>query len=236
MQTKTLIALAAIAFAASARAEQGVIPHHPALNDSYYFILGGFFPKTTTQAQLTSNTTGAGAVVDLEQSIGMEDTKWVPSFSGRWRINNRWRVEAEYFELNRSSERAIDREIRWGDQVFPVNARVAATFNFSDLRVSAGYSFFRTPDKELGIGLGLHLASYDASLASSTGGGGQGEDVIAPLPVLTVYGQFALTERWAVGARLDRFSLKYDKYDGSLTGLQLDVVYQPWRNVGFGAG
>lgn len=236
MKTQSLIALAVIAFAAAARAEQVAVPVHPALNAPFYFTLGAFFPSTTTQAQLTSNTTGAGAAIDLEQTMDLERSKLVPSFTGRWRINHRWRVEADYFELNRDSTRTIDREIEWGDQVFPVNTQVSAKFNFSDLRVSAGYSFFRTADKELGIGLGLHLASYEASLASSTGGGGQGEDVLAPLPVLSLYGQFALTDRWAVGTRLDRFSLKYDKYDGSLTALNLDVLYQPFRHVGFGAG
>jgi hypothetical protein len=66
--------------------------------------------------------------------------------------------------------------------------------------------------------------------------GSQDEDVLAPLPVLSFYGQFALTTRWAVGMRLDRFSLSYDKYDGSLTSLGLDLLYQPFRHVGFGLG
>ena len=165
----------------------------------------------------------------------MERSKTVPSFFGRWRIGERWRIDAEYFALNRSSERTIDREIQWGDQTFPVNAQVAAKFNFSDLRVSAGYSFFRTADKEFGVGLGLHIASYDMRLSSATAGG-EGEDVLAPLPVLSLYAQVALTERWAIGGRLDRFSLSYDKYDGSLTSLGLDLVYQPFRHFGIGAG
>jgi len=236
MKTQSLIALAVIAFAAAARAEQVAVPVHPALNAPFYFTLGVFFPSTTTQAQLTGNATGAGTVIDLEESFNIDNQKTVPSFSGRWRINHRWRVEADYFEMNRDNIRTIDRQIEWGDQVFPINTQVSTKFNFSDLRVSAGYSFFRTTDKELGVGLGLHLASYDVSLASSAGGAGQGEDVLAPLPVLSIYGQFALTDRWAVGTRLDRFSLKYDRYDGSLTALNLDVLYQPFRHVGFGAG
>ena len=81
----------------------------------------------------------------------------------------------------------------------------------------------------------MHLASYDVQLSTRTQGS-DGEDVLAPLPVLSVYGQFALTERWAVGSRLDRFSLSYDKYDGSLTSLALDLTYQPLPHFGFGAG
>lgn len=230
---KNLFILIVIALVSAAANAQSEIPVHPALTDKFYIGAGVFFPKTTTQAQLTSKATGIGASVDFEDTLDMERSKVVPSFFGRWRINNRWRVEAEYFEMNRSSERVIDRQIEWGDQVFPVNTQIESKFNFSDFRVSAGYSFFRTTDKELGVGLGLHMASYDVRLNTPTGGG-DGEDVLAPLPVLSVYGQFALTDRWAVGARLDRFSLKYDKFDGGLTALGLDLLYQPFRHVGFG--
>ena len=233
MRPILLVALALLIFAQRAAAQE--VPSHPALTDRYYFGAGLFFPKTSTQAQLQNNVTGVGASIDFEQSLDMERSKTVPTLFGRWRIGERWRIDAEYFALNRTSGRTLDREIQWGDQTFPVNAQVDAKFDFSDFRVSAGYSFFRTTDKEVGVGLGLHVASYDVSLNSSTSGR-DGQDVLAPLPVLSLYAQFALTERWAVGGRLDRFSLSYDKYDGSLTSLGLDIVYQPFRHFGVGAG
>jgi hypothetical protein len=232
MRRILLSLLLAIAAAPAAAQET---PRHPALTDRLYVGVGAFFPQTTTQAQLQNNRTGLGTTIDLEQSLDMERSKTVPSFFGRWRIGERWRIDAEFFQLNRTSERTLEREIHWGEQTFPVNADVSAKFNFYDLRVSAGYSFFRTTDKELGVGLGLHMASYDVSLTSNSTGT-DGEDVLAPLPVLSVYGQFALTERWAVGSRIDRFSLSYDKYDGSLTSLGLDLVYQPLRHFGIGLG
>jgi hypothetical protein len=234
MKTRLPVLLLLLAAAGATRA-QGDAPVHPALTDRFYFGAGAFFPTTNTQAQLRSNLTGVGTTVDFEEALDMERSKTVPGLVGRWRFGERWRVDAEFFQLNRSAERTLDREIVWGDQTFPVNARVASEFDFYDLRLSVGYSFFKRTDKELGIGLGLHLASYDVSL-STANLGSDGEDVLAPLPVLSLYGQFALTERWAVGSRLDRFSLNYDRYSGSLTSLALDVLYQPFRHVGFGAG
>ena len=85
------------------------------------------------------------------------------------------------------------------------------------------------------MGLGFHVAEYKVGL-SSAAIGAESEDVTAPLPVFTIYGQFALTDRWAVGARLDRLSLEYDKYDGSIGSLGLDLMYQPFRNFGLGIG
>lgn len=236
MNPRNLTLLAAIAFAAAAIAPAAAqVPLHPALQDRFSIGAGFFFPSTTTQASLTSNATGIGTTVNFEDSLDMARSKTVPTFYGRWRINQRWRIDAEYFQLNRSSERVIDRQINWGDRVFAANTTVASKFDFSDLRVSAGYSFFRTPDKELGVGLGLHMAWYDVSL-NSPATSGEGQDVLAPLPVLSIYGNFALTDRWAVGARLDRFSLEYDKFSGGLTQFALDLQYQPFRHVGFALG
>ena len=206
---------------------------HPALNDRFYLAIGAFRPETTTTAQLDSTRTGIGANIDLENALGISRDDTIPGFMARWRITNRWRVEAQYYAIEREAIRSIDREIRFGDRVFPISASVSTRFDFADLRVSVGYALFRTVDKELGVGLGLHTAKYDLSLSAPLVGS-QATDVTAPLPVLSVYGQFALTERWAVAARFDRFSLSYDKYDGSLDAISIDLMYQPFRHVGFG--
>src|SRR5262245_22782179 len=148
---------------------QEPIPDHPALRDKFYFSLGAYFPRTTTSAELESRT-GLGTNIDFENTLGMNESKTVPVAMARWRTNNRWRVEGEYFQLNRSCERTIDRSINWGDHTFPLNASVSSKFDFSDLRLSAGYSFFRTKDKEVGVGLGVHVAGYDANISGSFAG------------------------------------------------------------------
>ena len=219
---------------AAASAAQGDIPEHPALNDRFYLGAGVFFPKTATEAQLTSRT-GAGASIDFEEALGIRSSDTVPAGFARWRLGERWRVEAEYFQLNRSGEKTTNRDIQWGENVYPIGTSVRSKFDFSDLRISAGYSFFKRRDKEIGVALGLHVAAYDVALSANAIGDEQ-QDVTAPLPVLSFYGQFALTERWAVGARLDRFSLSYENFDGSLTAIGIDVSYQPFRHVGFGVG
>jgi len=222
-----------VAAIAPAQAAEGVTPNHPALNDRFYFALGAFWPQSTTSAQLDSTRLGVGANIDFENALGLSSDKTVPSFIGRWRFGERWRLEAEYFELNRGGSRSLERDIQFGDLVFPIRAQVTSKFDFSDLRLSVDYSFFRTLDKEVGVGVGLHAVAYDVSLASGVVGTQQ-EDVIAPLPVFNLYGQFALTDRWALGARMSRLSLSWDRYDGSLTSLEIDVLYQPFRHVGFG--
>jgi hypothetical protein len=209
---------------------------NPALNDKIFIGLGTLYAaKTSSTAQLNSQTLGVGTVVDFQNTLGMSSTAWGPDAEFRWRMSEHWRLEVSYFWLGQNGNKSIDRDIQWGDVVYPVNAQVTSTLNFSDLRTSVGYSFYKTSDKELGVGLGLHVLGYQASLGTPSQGT-EGGNVLAPLPVLSIYGGFALDEQWSVGARLDLFSLTYQQYHGGITVLGLNLLYQPFRHVGFGVG
>ena len=89
-----------------------------------------------------------------------------------------------------------------GDNTFNVGTEVTSSLTISDFRTALGYSFFRRSDKELGIALGVHTLGYKASIEGASGGA-RSESVTAPLPVLSLYGQFALTDTWALSVRSD---------------------------------
>jgi hypothetical protein len=229
------VSLSVVAARAEAASTEGVIPNHPALNDRFAFELGAFYFQTTTQASLTGPNGGGGVVINFEDALGLQDRSWGGIGGFLWRMTERWRLEVEYFSLDRSASRTLATEVRWGDRVYPVGATVNSSYDFSDTRVSVGYSFFKRRDKELGVGVGLHMASIKASI-ESTGTSAEAADVLAPLPVLSIYGAFALTDQWAVRMRADWLSLTYDIYSGDVRNIAMDVLYQPFRHVGFGLG
>ena len=179
---------------------------NPALNDEIFIGLGAFYAaKVNTTAQLNSQSLGVGTVVDFQNTLGMPDTAWGPDAEFRWRMSERWRLEVNYFWIGQTGSKTLDQDIQWGDVVYPANTPVNSKFGFSDLRTSVGYSFYKTSDKELGIGLGLHVLAWQASIGTPTQGT-EGGNVLAPLPVISIYGGFALNEQWSVNARLDEFS------------------------------
>ena len=59
---------------------------------------------------------------------------------------------------------------------------------------------------------------------------------MAPLPVASLFGGFALSDAWSVAARFDAFKFTWDPYRGHLYDSGLDLVWNPWRNIGFGVG
>jgi hypothetical protein len=236
--SRIALAVAAFTLCIPLADAQDAVPSHPALTDKFYFAVGAFTPKTSTSASLESSNLGAGASIDFERALGMETQKMVPDAAFRWRFGDRWRLEAEYFELRRTGDKVIGQDITWNGITFLTGTQIQSKFNFSDIRTSVGYSFFKTKDKEVGVSFGFHVASYDVGLQAVTGAaaaaGDQAKKILAPLPVLSAYGQFALTDEWAVGARLDRFAMTYDNYNGNVTSIGADVNYQPFRHVGFG--
>jgi hypothetical protein len=229
-----LACMAAPAAHAQAAAADAV-PTHRALTDRFVIEAGGFYSRSTTQASLGPSTGGVGVIVDFENTLGLDERNLTPIAGFLWRINDRWRLEAEYFKLKREATRNLASDVIWGDQTFTAGTTVDSMYSFSDIRVGVGYSFFKRRDKELGVGLGLHVAGIKTSLQAA-GVGAESTDVTAPLPVLNLYGTFALTSEWALRMRMDWLSLTYDAYSGDVRNIAIDVLYQPFRNVGFGLG
>jgi len=211
------------------------VPKHRLLSDTFRFSLGGFYAESTTQARLGTSTGGAGVDINFEDVLGLEQRKWIGEAAMYWRIAERWRVDLDYFNLDRSASRVLSTNISWGDQTFTAGTTVSSSVQISDLRAALGYSFFRRPDKELGAGIGVHTLKFKASI-DAAGIGGRTESATAPLPTFAIYGAFALTDTWALTVRTDWLSLDYDKYSGSIRSSAIDIVYQPFKNAAIGVG
>ena len=229
------LAMLALSALPTAHAQTDAIPNHPALSDKFSFELGGFYSRASTQASLGPSTGGVGVTVDFENTLGLEDRNLSAIGGFLWRISDRWRLEVDYFSLNRDATRTLATDVTWGNQTFAGGSTVSTKYDFSDIRVSGGYSFFKRRDKELGVGVGLHVAGIKTSIGAS-GIAAEATDVTAPLPVLNLYGTFALTNEWALRMRMDWLSLNYDAYSGDVRNIAVDMLYRPFRHVGFGLG
>jgi hypothetical protein len=181
------------------------------------------------------SSAGVGGIIDFENVLGLKEESWVPILNARWRTSENWRIELEYFNLNRSGTKTLGQDITWNGQTIPAGSTVDSKFDFSDVRVSFGYSVYKTKDKELGFALGAHVADIKAEIGLSGQSGAAGK-LIAPLPVFSMFSGFAMSDNWAVAARFDAFSLTFDPFHGHLYDLGLDLLWNPWRHIGFGAG
>jgi len=233
----TLLVVGLLSLARSAAAEQSEerIPDHPLMTDAWLMSGGVLWAESNVTANLNSGALGVGALIDFEDDMGLDESSLIGLFDARWHFTKRWQLEVEYFKLDRDNEKQVQRTVDWGDVSIPVDALAKGTFNIEDFRVSVGYSFFRTKDKEVGIGLGAHVAKLEAGL-STRNFGSEFADQTAPLPFVTIYARMALTDRWLLSMRVDRLSLDTGDIDGKVFSSGLDVIYQPWRHFNIGLG
>jgi hypothetical protein len=210
------------------------IPRHTLLNDKLRITLGGFYADTNTSVRADANT-AAGVDINFEDLLGLDNRKLVGEANLYWRFGERWRLGVDYFSINRSGSRTLTQDVTWNGQTFYATTNVNSQSKISDLRTTVGYSVFKRSDKELGFGAGLHWTGLMFSMEASSVGT-ESRNVTAPLPVLFMYSNVALTDTWAMSTRLDWLSLNYDKYSGSVRAVGFDFIYQPYKHVAFGVG
>lgn len=222
-------------YAAESTDSATAIPNNPMLQDTFVFMLGGFYSRNTTSASIGTSSGSAGVIVNFEDALDLSQRTLTPMGGFRWRATDNWRLSVTYIDVGRNASNILGSDITWGDYTFPAGTPVSSTYDFSDMRVSADYALFKRRDKEVGVGIGLHVAKIDTSINAGAAGA-KSSNVTAPLPVLNLYGMFALTDEWSVSFSADWLSLNYDKYSGDIRNMSLDIVYQPFRHIGFGLG
>jgi hypothetical protein len=211
--------------------------------DNFWFQLEYFYPTISSTARLDfPGTNVPGTKVELEDDLGLSDRKGTPYVLAGMRIGENWRIELEYYRLKRSATLTIDREIDWGDTTFPVGGSVSSKFDTDIYRLTGGWSFYRTPTAEAGLGFGLHMTDFKTQLSGQGSGPGgvsfqtEGSDQLVPLPTIGLYGSWLVADSWLVRGRIDYLSLSYEQYDGELVNAMATVSWRFAKNWGVGLG
>jgi hypothetical protein len=214
------------------------------LNDSFYLSLGSFILNSDTEIRFDGDT-GRGTPIDWEQTFGGGDSTRF-RIDGHWRFGDtdRHKVRFMWFNSTRTGSRTIDEDIEFGDQVYPVNAKVNSEFSFDIYELAYEYAFLKRDTYELDGTIGVHLASLGMGLkAKAADSGGalivdvKREGTIdAPLPVIGLRGIWQLPHHFSIDAGAQFFSLSIDQYDGSLQDYRVMLNWQPKKWLGFGLG
>ena len=232
---RTAVGICGVLVAGAAAGEETSWKVHPYFEDKWNFQLGAYYPKVKTTGSLDSSIGSRGTDINFEGDLALDDRKVLGSLFGSVRLGEKWRIEFEYFGLNRDGTRTINKTINWGDNTYPIGATVSTSFDSDVYRLSAGYSFIKDDKKEFGVALGLFTTYFEASLSSATVGARKA-DTLAPLPTIGAYGAYAFSPRWLAYGRADYFSLNYDQYDGSLINVQAAAEYRFTHTYGVGLG
>jgi hypothetical protein len=227
---------------------------NPMLQDRFAIYLGGFFPQVSSSVRLDSDILGPGDGLDVENSLGLEDSKSVLWGGARWKISRRNQIEFEFANLNRSgSVTAITDPIEIEDSIVQAGGNISTTFDVTLGRLTYGFSLLKDEKKDLQLKAGLHIADLGVSFMFTGAVCVDGEmppncsifdesprleseSVTAPLPHLGASFTYALTPTIVARFQVIGFALEVDSIDGSLVEIDADLIWNPWRHFGLGAG
>lgn len=198
--------------------------------------LGAFSTSSDTEMRVDSKGGGVGAVVNLENALGVgaENTTYRVDGFYRFGEERRHQIELHYFDSRRSGSNVLDSEIQIGNTTFPVGAAVSTQFDLKFINLDYSYAFFQDDRIRLSVAGGLHTTGVHYKVDSPGLALFEDESFTAPLPVVGLRGEVAVTERWRLKGSADVFYLHYQQYTGALADTSLAVEYLPFKHAGFG--
>jgi len=241
-------------FSSSALADSDDI--NPMLDKTYGIWIGGFFPELNTTVSINGEVIENNPNLSLEDVFGLDDAKSVLWGGANWKISKRNLLEIEFANLNRNGTSIIEAEINIDDTIANVGAMSDTKFDLFIARLTYGYGLVKNKKMDLQLKVGFHLT--DIQLGIQLSGdievcqpgeippncdaiGGETEsletsDITFPLPHLGASFAYALSPNFVLRAQAIGFAIEMNGIKGSLLEIDADLVYHPWRRVGFGAG
>ena len=209
-----------------------------------YLNVGWFFADLNSSFRFGLQGPGLGASLDVEDLLGLDETTSSFRIDGGWRFsrNKRHKLDFGWFAFSREGNSTIFQQIEippelGGGTIGP--GEVKSEFNFDIIRLKYEYSLILDDRLDFNIGIGLFVMPIEFGFTAIVNGIEKREleeDITAPLPVISVGLDLAITPKWFLRQDFEVFYLEIDDFEGSILSTTLAVEYLPWKNFGFGLG
>jgi hypothetical protein len=198
--------------------------------------LGGFVATLNSDFRIGSQSLGVGLDVNPEDVLGLDSSLFVFRADAIWRFtdNRRHRFDLSYYDLRRSATKTIEADIQIKDRVFSAGATIDTLFDLQIIRAAYSYSLIQDDRFDLGISAGLFIMPIKIRLSSSNSGAAEEQGMTAPLPVVGLRFDFAITPKLFLKESIDVFYFQYQSFSGGLFDAKVGLEYNIWKHVGVG--
>ena len=200
------------------------------------FRIGAFHDQISTKVAKDTVDGVPGFETDIEDFLGAADEKTVLQLDATVRLGNYHRLEFGYFKLGRDSVTTLTEDLSFGNEIFPAGTTLDTNIDAWIFRAGYSYSLIRDAQKELGIMVGFHLAELEVDLNSSATGQTERSNSSTPLPVIGAHASIFLSDKTAVGVKIQIFRTDFDRYEGSLNYASLDIQHRLTKTTSVGLG
>lgn len=205
--------------------------------EKFSVSLGGFITGLSTDILYGSEQLGLGLAINMEDALGLETSSFVLRGETDYNFGKRERhqIGLRYFGFFRNSVKVLESEITIGDQVYPIGSEIDSRFDMQIFKTTYKYAYFIDSRVKLGASIGLYIMPINFSI-SSLGSLEEASKFIAPLPVLGLDAEFAITPKLLVKQGIDVLYLQIEEFKGTITDVNFRIEYNPWKHIGFGVG
>jgi hypothetical protein len=239
-----VVILAATAALAPVRADDfaGDVP------DRVWIDVGGAYNSATTDVAMRGPN-GIGATINFEDVFDLPSSKTTARMLGFVRISPKRRyIDFGYVDISRRATRTLTEDVEWGDLTYQtggeVRTRLGTQFTYAAFR----YDFLHEDKIRISGSAGLTAIRFIASVNGESGfvvdeTGQQVTNsferkgsVTAPVPMVGLNLDWALTKRLVLRTYSRFFKLNLSKFNGGLNenGIRLNWYFV--RHFGLGIG
>jgi hypothetical protein len=230
-----VFALIVIAAALPAQAQRSFEP----LFDKFNFKLEGSWVDLTTEIRLDSELLGRGTALSFEDDLALDGNKTIPTISFEWQIARKHRLGVRWQDITRDSSAQALTEIRFGEEIIPIDASISLGFDIQQAFVDYTYYPWVKEQWAAGFGLGVRVMDISASLRWEEQNIGEGGDEDAtgtgPLPYLYFEYRRMFSERWRFTTGFGWLYLEIDDIKGGQWIGRASIAYLLGRTWGIGA-
>jgi hypothetical protein len=215
------------------------------LSDEWHFELGGLWADFNSSFQMSRDKL-IGTSINLEDDLGLssDTTTWV--LNGFWRFGSASSVGFTYTAFNRDGSNKLDQAVTIGDTVYDVDARIDSSMDLDFLQLYYRWSAINNGKTEAGFSFGLSTYKIKASFSgegtvdqngesSYRQSAKESEDVVAPIPVVGLFINYAFTPNLILMANANFFRIDVSGVSGSVVSSQASLDWYFTKNFGVGA-
>ena len=216
--------------------------------DLVWIDVGGAANDVTTDITLRGPS-GIGATVNLEDVFDLPGNKTTARMFGTVRISpkRRW-IDFGYVDISRSGTRVLDEDVEFGDYTYHAGGQATAKFGTQFMYAAFRYDFLHEEKVRISGSAGLTFIRLVLSVKGESGfvtdenGAPVTNDFerkgtgVAPVPMVGLNLDWALTRRLVVRTYSRFFKINVDAFSGSLNenGIRLNWYFV--KNFGLGLG
>ena len=204
--------------------------------------LGGYF-VFNQDTELLARKNGIGTIINLQDSLGMQNKTEVFKLDAHYKFNDRHKLEFSYYAINNFSTTTNSKEIEYNGETITVGSEIDAHFDTNIYKLNYVYSAYQTNKLDFSFRVGLHATSVSTGLDANFDIDEELESikkesvsVTAPLPVFGLGLSYEIVPNIYVNYTIDYFFISYEEISGRMTDTLLALEYQHNKYLGLGVG